>query len=950
MEEAVLQPTRRHSRSLLGILAVLATVGLIWPAGISAGGRSGASGGASVSAPTARADRTPTVRGLGVKSLDSVRGHGPSKPLESLTTNLRNQRGTPDLSNPGVGAPTDTTGTAVSTVLATNSGAPPADSVAAVDGIDQSVVNLEPPDPWVAAGPDDVVQTVNEELHFFDRGGHDTAGAIDMFEFFDLANFEVDGVAIPIAGIADPRWLYDAKHGRWLGETLGWHCSATGSVGYIFGAISLTGDPTGDYYNFFIEYAGFLPDYPMIGTSGDKFTISANEFTLKNQATNCADGLVIDADFAATLTTFDWAQMLTFPASPDFTYDFFPNPGAGLPDTFFSLRPAVSPQGVSNTLFVVGEKLGGTAGQSNVVYFRITGTNAGGGTVASPPMDLTSSAIVDPFIDPPAPHEPGGILDAGIIDRRPTDAIWQDNVLTFASTMPCDPSGPAAPVETRDCARITQLKTTTATPSLVQDMLIGTTGADTWYPGIGQSQSGILHVVYTQSSDGTGMTSYDRYQLPADAINTLGDAVKLANGSNFHYGGDRWGDYVGVAQDPRDTNAVWQANQYTKTTAVWGTRVSELQTAGATFVPITPVRVLSSRDGIGLSGKFTANVARTITIGHGVPTDAVAITGNLTVTEQNAAGFLAVTPIPNNSPSTSSLNFPLGDNRANNIISPLSTSGQISIVYKAVAGKTTHVILDVTGYYTNATTGSTYKVLTPARSLDTRSGTGLSGPFVHGVVRSWKVRGRSGVPDSTAVIAVTGNLTVTGQTTRGFATIGPNVASNPATSTLNIPLGDTRANGITVGLSSTGRLEGVYRGTTSTANAQLIFDVTGYYINDLTGARFVPLTPGRRMDTRLPAPPDGLSGAFSANVARTLIIEPYQGVPISATAIAGNLTVVGQNHAGFVAMTPNTTNSPTTSTLELPGRRHPRQRRRRAAQRRGQRRPGLQDNDGHRPT
>ena len=86
--------------------------------------------------------------------------------------------------------------------------------------------------------------------------------------------------------------------------------------------------------------------------------------------------------------------------------------------------------------------------------------------------------------------------------------------------------------------------------------------------------------------------------------------------------------------------------------------------------------------------------------------------------------------------------------------------------------------------------------------------------------------------------------------------MGPTVASNPATSTLNIPLGDTRANGITVGLSSTGR-QAVFRGTTGTASAHLIFDVTGYYISDLKGARFVPLTPGRRMDTRAPAPPEG---------------------------------------------------------------------------------------------
>jgi hypothetical protein len=98
----------------------------------------------------------------------------------------------------------------------------------------------------------------------------------------------------------------------------------------------------------------------------------------------------------------------------------------------------------------------------------------------------------------------------------------------------------------------------------------------------------------------------------------------------------------------------------------------------------------------------------------------------------------------------------------------------------------------------------------------------------------------------------------------------------------------------------------------------LILDVTGYYLQDLNGARFVPLTPGRRMDTRFAAPMEGLAGAFSANVPRTLVIEPYQGVPANATAITGNLTVVGQTRAGYVSITPTATATPTTSTINFP--------------------------------
>ena len=79
---------------------------------------------------------------------------------------------------------------------------------------------------------------------------------------------------------------------------------------------------------------------------------------------------------------------------------------------------------------------------------------------------------------------------------------------------------------------------------------------------------------------------------------------------------------------------------------------------------------------------------RTLTIAgtNGVPVTATAITGNLTVTQQSAVGYLAVTKDPTANPATSTLNFPVSDNRANGVFAPLDGSGALSIVYKAKAG------------------------------------------------------------------------------------------------------------------------------------------------------------------------------------------------------------------------------------------------------------------------
>ena len=93
----------------------------------------------------------------------------------------------------------------------------------------------------------------------------------------------------------------------------------------------------------------------------------------------------------------------------------------------------------------------------------------------------------------------------------------------------------------------------------------------------------------------------------------------------------------------------------------------------------------------------------------------------------------------------------------------------------------------------------------------------------------FQVTGRGGVPANAT--AVTGNLTVTGQTSSGYLFMGPTASATPASSTLNFPRSDNRANGVTVKLSPTGKLGVVFIGF-GAATTHVIFDVTGYFLND----------------------------------------------------------------------------------------------------------------------
>ncbi|HEY7590008.1 MAG TPA: PQQ-dependent sugar dehydrogenase [Candidatus Limnocylindrales bacterium] len=331
------------------------------------------------------------------------------------------------------------------------------------------------------------------------------------------------------------------------------------------------------------------------------------------------------------------------------------------------------------------------------------------------------------------------------------------------------------------------------------------------------------------------------------------------------------------------------------------------------FQAVDPVRILDTRTGNGLSGAFVSTTPRSfqVTGRAGVPADAIAVTGNLTITRPTGAGHVALTPTPTANPPSSNLNVPAGVTRASVVTASLGPGGKLSATYVSSAGKTAHLIFDVTGYFTATANGATYHPLDPVRLLDTRSGNGLSGRFAAGSTRTWAIAGRETVP-STAT-AITANLTITGPTANGHVTLSPAGSPVPATSTLNFTAGETAANGVVIRLGTNGRLSAVLGGPTG-STAHLVLDVTGYFVGDDAGARYVPLFPSRRLDTRIGL---GLPGSLAANDGQELVVAGRLGVPLDAVAINGTLTATGPSAAGHLALLRVVADTSQTSTLNV---------------------------------
>jgi hypothetical protein len=117
---------------------------------------------------------------------------------------------------------------------------------------------------------------------------------------------------------------------------------------------------------------------------------------------------------------------------------------------------------------------------------------------------------------------------------------------------------------------------------------------------------------------------------------------------------------------------------------------------GSLFHPVTPSRILDTRNGGGPVGAAAA-LDVTVTGRGGVPTAGVsAVVMNVAVTGATAASFLTVFPSGEPKPWAANLNFLPGQTVPNLVVAKLGTGGRASI---ANAAGTVDVIADVAGWF-----------------------------------------------------------------------------------------------------------------------------------------------------------------------------------------------------------------------------------------------------------
>jgi hypothetical protein len=421
---------------------------------------------------------------------------------------------------------------------------------------------LVPPDPQLAAGPNHIIEMVNIVGRIYDKNG----GVLSTFFLADLFN-------VPSGYIDfDPKVIYDAASGRFFGAYVSLCDNAFGppcanDEGRLHFAVSTTSNPLFAWNTYSTVLANDFQDYPGIGLTDDKVTVSYNRFDIDGPP-----GVVSPGCFASS----GYCGVQTLVVQKSHLVAGIPSPAMFLtpPTTsHFTVRPAHS-LGAVTTQFMASS----TNTSSNVLHvWQITGTPAAGNVTVS---DAAHPAI-GTLNDPPDAQQPSTSDLIRTNDNRILEAVWRNNRMWATATGACTPVGDFT---IRSCVKLIEVNTSNNT--IVQDFFFASTGQYLYFPAIRTDCSGNLHVVYSRSSSSAFAQIRVAGRLSTDPPNTMtGDSllkegeIPYTQNPLLDTSPYRWGDYLGAAVDPVNPSIVWVLGEYAKSDAFekWGTWIGKLQ-------------------------------------------------------------------------------------------------------------------------------------------------------------------------------------------------------------------------------------------------------------------------------------------------------------------------------------------------------------------------------------
>jgi hypothetical protein len=453
---------------------------------------------------------------------------------------------------------------------------------------------VTPPDSIVAAGPNHVLEAVNDNLFIGSKSTlpNSLTGTIQSFDnFFPGFTHSLFGLSDVIT---DPSVNYDAAAGKWIVSIL--DVDLQNNVGYLNVAVSDTNDPTGGWTKFQVDltdgHGPLIPgnkgltlwgDFERFGSSANAYVWTVNMFSFsaggidQNSLFDHVQVIAIDKSNLASIHSVDlpsWdasAGTITnenlLPVRMD---------GATAADGMWFAEETnygtSSGQANSLRLVHVGNVL--TATPSNFVdftgnvplyQFTFVPDPSTGGNHPWNNGDTNNNAVQAGSAAFPNP----GLIDTN--DTRIDSAVWeavngqQHLVLTQTVQDPADPS--TAKARWYDFNTTGATDPSVAVPLYQSGEINPGAGVYTYFPSAAIDPAGDIGMTYMESSASELLTTYVTGKSLGEAtmepgVAVLRDSPLAGPDGSPHRAGDYSGTVVDINSAGAPMNSFWSANEY----------------------------------------------------------------------------------------------------------------------------------------------------------------------------------------------------------------------------------------------------------------------------------------------------------------------------------------------------------------------------------------------------
>ncbi len=448
-----------------------------------------------------------------------------------------------------------------------------------------------PPDPYIAAGPEHLIQVVNTRFRITDKKGNHIKSI--------WASNWYGGLGIENVSPFDCKVIYDHHSKRWVMVWL--HVNNTSSEAYILVSASEDSSAEGNWYSWKIAStvngttpSGKWADYPGIGFDDKAIYITTNDFSFDGNKPATTKIKIIPKTelYRNTIDPLNFMDIYDI-KYPDYVFDAF------------NIRAARMHTLAEGCYFIAHSRY--TTKNSLAVYELID-------PLGSPIL----SGMVMPVTQYDNPTDAnqldGGtpLIDIGNGTAFYNEPFYRDGILHCVHNIGFGTSPKYSAL------RYLALDTQNLKPLV--DAAMGKEEFWYYYPAVAADRNNNAVISFSRS----GLTEYPgAYYTVVPSVSgiPLGSIEMKAGQGNYirTHGGERnrWGDYNGAWVDPSDENNIWLISEFAASAVYqnigrhWGNWVTgiRLTAFGGEVVP-AQTKVLYASSGLLSSGNmFTVNLS-----------------------------------------------------------------------------------------------------------------------------------------------------------------------------------------------------------------------------------------------------------------------------------------------------------------------------------------------------